>query len=166
MDISINKCNRVIVNNDLTEEYYVNDGIDQDEVWSPLLWRIFYDPLLVKLDMLKKKLGYKMEVEYKENINKKYINAIAFMDDTTFISKSREGAEEMLEVCHSFYKMNDVKANPNKYEIIKINNKEERDVMIEGNVIKKCNMKDGNRFFRDFFTHNNNRWVHIEKIEK
>ncbi|PKC55112.1 hypothetical protein RhiirA1_476150 [Rhizophagus irregularis] len=27
-------------------------------------------------------------------------------------------------------------------------------------------MKDGNRFLGIFFTHNNNRWVHIEKIEK
>jgi hypothetical protein len=33
----------------MTEEYYVQDSIDQGEVWSPLLWRIFYDALLMRL---------------------------------------------------------------------------------------------------------------------
>lgn len=80
----------MIVNNDLTDKYHVKDGIDQGEVWSPLLWRIFYDPLLTKLDTLKEALRYTVEVEYKEDVNmpevlrkELKINVIAFMDDTT-----------------------------------------------------------------------------------
>ncbi|RGB32561.1 hypothetical protein C1646_762717 [Rhizophagus diaphanus] len=34
--ISFIKLNKVIVNNEMTEEYYVQDGIDQGEIWSPL----------------------------------------------------------------------------------------------------------------------------------
>lgn len=32
-----------------TDSYEVGDGLDQGEVWSPILWRIFFDPLLCKL---------------------------------------------------------------------------------------------------------------------
>lgn len=154
LDISLNRFNRVIVNNDLTEEYKVEDGIDQGEVWSPLLWRIFYDPLLCKLDDIKEDSGYEMSVEYKENITKSVItthsikiNAIAFMDDTTLISKSYDKMVGMLEICHSFYKLNDIKANPKKYEIIRINDKENRDMIIEDQKIDKINSKNGNRFW-------------------
>ncbi|CAB5353542.1 unnamed protein product [Rhizophagus irregularis] len=130
LDISHNRFNKVIVNNDLTEEYKVEDGIDQGEVWSPLLWRIFYDPLLCKLDDKRDDYGYNIGVEFKENItddkmtkHNLKINTIAFMDDTTLISKSYDQVSEMLKICHSFYKLNDIKANPNKYEIIRINDK-------------------------------------------
>lgn len=69
-------------------------------------------------------------MEYKDDINKKEliedkvrIIAIAHMDDATLISNSREAVkaqQKRLEICHSFYKMNDIKANPDKYEIIKL----------------------------------------------
>lgn len=71
----------------------------------------------------------------------------------------------MLEICHSFYKLNDIKANPKKYEVIKINDKEKKDLIIDDLTIKKMNSKEGNRFLGIFFTHNNNRLVHIKKME-
>ncbi|PKY56491.1 hypothetical protein RhiirA4_286407, partial [Rhizophagus irregularis] len=46
LDISLNRYNRILVNNETTDEYHVEDGLDQGEVWSPILWRIFYDALL------------------------------------------------------------------------------------------------------------------------
>ncbi|EXX66052.1 hypothetical protein RirG_127550 [Rhizophagus irregularis DAOM 197198w] len=119
LDISHNRFNRVIVNNDLTEEYKVEDGIDQGEVWSPLLWRIFYNPLLCKLNDKREDYGYEIDVEFKEDVMEDKImkhsikiNAIAFMDDTTLISRSHDQMTDMLEICHSFYKLNDIKANP------------------------------------------------------
>src|SRR5438477_10256399 len=33
-----------------TPEYTVEDGIDQGDTISPLLWRIFYDPLLTYIN--------------------------------------------------------------------------------------------------------------------
>ncbi|KAF0540279.1 reverse transcriptase [Gigaspora margarita] len=46
------------------ERYRVEDGIDQEELLVPLLWRIYYDPLL---DTIYQEIeGYKMEVSYEK----------------------------------------------------------------------------------------------------
>src|SRR5947207_15619991 len=71
MEISLNRFNKVIVGKETTEEYYVQDGIDQGEVWSPILWRIFYDPLLTRLKTIKKEAGYRIETKKKFKIKKK-----------------------------------------------------------------------------------------------
>ncbi|KAG9297262.1 hypothetical protein G9A89_001531 [Geosiphon pyriformis] len=41
--------NRVMTDFGLTSGYHVHDGLDQGEIFSPLLWQIFYDPLLCKV---------------------------------------------------------------------------------------------------------------------
>ena len=38
--------NRVITNLGLTNSYTVKNGIEQGETITPLLWRIYYDPLI------------------------------------------------------------------------------------------------------------------------
>src|SRR5437016_739048 len=100
MEISLNRFNKVIVGKETTEEYY---GIDQGEVWSLILWRIFYDPLLTRLKTTKKETGYKIEIERIIDINKKMteklkktINVTAFMDDTTLIAKNKNSLEQMI----------------------------------------------------------------------
>ncbi|GET50874.1 hypothetical protein GLOIN_2v1790647 [Rhizophagus irregularis DAOM 181602=DAOM 197198] len=114
-----------------------------EKVWSLILWRIFYNALLSKLNKLKEETRYNI---YKEKIIDKdkdekeilkiSINATAFMDDTTMISKNKIQLEKMIEICHQFFKINDIKANVSKYELIKINNTNE-ELFIEGKVIKK-----------------------------
>ncbi|GET67253.1 hypothetical protein GLOIN_2v1824527 [Rhizophagus irregularis DAOM 181602=DAOM 197198] len=114
-----------------------------------------------------------MDIEYKQNVwnqeltrKEFFVNAIAFMDDMTIISKSRDGIMEMLEICHSFYEMNDIKANPKKYEVIRINDNENKQLIINNTVILKMNSVKGNRFLGIFFTHDNKRQKHIEKIRE
>lgn len=70
----------------------------------------------------------------------------------------------MLEICHSFYKCTDIKANIKKYEVIKINSNE-KTITINEDKIEKINNKNKNRFLDIFFTHNYNRRVHINKIQ-
>src|ERR1044072_8784461 len=41
--------NAVITNSGYTQPYDVLTGIDQGEIISPLLWTIYYDPLLTRL---------------------------------------------------------------------------------------------------------------------
>ncbi|GBC18892.1 reverse transcriptase family protein [Rhizophagus irregularis DAOM 181602=DAOM 197198] len=96
MDISLNRSNKILVNNELTESYQVEDGIDQGEVWSPILWRIFYDALLCRLNEIKEETGYSLHEEkiFDKGNNKKElleisINVTAFMDDTTLISQNK-----------------------------------------------------------------------------
>src|SRR5690348_12311070 len=44
----------VITNVGNTKAFVAKDGIDQGEVISPLVWRIFYDPLLVAIQEQRK----------------------------------------------------------------------------------------------------------------
>jgi len=52
---------KVITKYGLSDELQAMDGIDQGEVISPLIWRIFYDPLLCRI-MDDESLGYTMSV--------------------------------------------------------------------------------------------------------
>ena len=52
---------KVITSFGLTNKFKAEDGLDQGEVISPLIWRIFYDPLLTKIKK-SARLGYEMEV--------------------------------------------------------------------------------------------------------
>jgi hypothetical protein len=122
--------NRVIVNDHYTESYEVGDGLDQGEVWSSILWRIFFDPLLCKLKELEDCTAYNMEAYDIMNINtgtaiklSEKINHVAFMDDANLISNSKEGLTELYGVCSSFFKLCEINANPKKYELLAISKK-------------------------------------------
>ena len=124
----------------MTEKIVAGDGIDQGETISPLLWRIFYDPLLCEIQN-NIQLGYSMNCEWKSNLNKEentqYLTvrqaAIAYMDDITWIARSAEDMENILERAKWFYAANDSQINGNKSVLITINsqNKEPNSVHIE-----------------------------------
>jgi Reverse transcriptase (RNA-dependent DNA polymerase) len=58
---------KVITEYGLTEEFVAGDGLDQGEVVSPLMWRIFYDPLLYSI-YKEEDLGYKMELNWPQDL--------------------------------------------------------------------------------------------------
>ncbi|GES80037.1 hypothetical protein GLOIN_2v1817843 [Rhizophagus clarus] len=159
MDINLNRYNKVIVNKGFTDEYHVEDGIDQGEVWSPLLWRIFYDTLLTRLEKIKEEVGYTMEATRMIDIKNNQVgklkmtfNVSAFIDDTTLISKNKSSLEK-------------IKANIGKYELIKINNEQEEDLKIKNEIIKKVNNEEGNRFPGIWFRYDNRRKTYKKKIK-
>src|SRR5438552_17718904 len=93
---------RAITENGLTSSVKIGDGIDQGETISPLLWRIFYDPLLCKIQD-DSKLGYTMKCTWRpdfQNSEEKTIQlksaAVAFMDDIIWIANSRENLQKIL----------------------------------------------------------------------
>jgi len=59
---------RIITAYSLLEKIIAGDSIDQDEVISPLVWRIFYDPLLERIQE-DEKLGYTVEQQTREGCN-------------------------------------------------------------------------------------------------
>src|SRR6266498_3301532 len=86
-NLFLNQKNQVFTGVGITNKYDVLIEIDQGEIISPILWCIYYDPLLCEIE--KSGLGYKLEEKYKKNIyNRLYqedtftIGSIAFMDDT------------------------------------------------------------------------------------
>jgi len=118
------RMNRIITAHGLTDEYEVLTGIDQGEVISPILWCIYYDPLLCKIQS-QDELGYRMEHRrYSTNhtvapeILQQTITDLAFMDDTTWISFTKRNLEHILNIANSFYDLNNISVNNDKAVII------------------------------------------------
>ena len=120
---------KIITHIGLTNQITARDGINQGETISPLLWRIFYDPLLCKIQE-NRLYGYTMQVNWKPNMKNPEQRelstrhaAVAFMDDTTWIARSKEDMESIFEDVRFFYKANDSQINTQKSILITINNK-------------------------------------------
>src|SRR5436190_6033320 len=65
-----NRTNRVITDVGLTKEYKMENGIDQGEIISPLLWIIYYDPVFIKIRR-EKGIGHKMQHNWQPNLTLK-----------------------------------------------------------------------------------------------
>ncbi|GES86307.1 reverse transcriptase family protein [Rhizophagus clarus] len=104
------------------------DGIDQGDSLSPLLWRIYYDPLLATITALPTK-GYNMECVWPHNPRdpntwetfSHRIAASAYIDDTAWIDCTRNRIQHTLDMARSFYELVDININHKKCELIVIN---------------------------------------------
>ncbi|GES88007.1 hypothetical protein GLOIN_2v1814043 [Rhizophagus clarus] len=86
--------------------------IDQGEVISPLLWCIYFDPLLTKLEQLQK--GYNIS----DGSTSIHVPSKAYMDDTTIITDSKENLEVLLTTADSFFELASIKINYDKVELL------------------------------------------------
>src|SRR5947209_11232276 len=73
-----------------TEPHHIEAELDQGEIHTLILWRIFYDPLLCKINNTKSQTDYNINTitRHSTNINagatttSNHINYLAFVDDT------------------------------------------------------------------------------------
>lgn len=105
-----------------TQQYEVNIGVIQGEVISPIIWCIYYDPLLDEIN--KQKLGYRIKLNNISQIDQpreylyEEVTSIAFMDDTHWILPSKINLENILHIADSFYKFTGIKINKDKLELL------------------------------------------------
>ncbi|CAB5369186.1 unnamed protein product [Rhizophagus irregularis] len=118
-----NRTNQVFTPFGLTDSFDMLTGIDQGEIILPLLWIIYYDLLLAKIRNTN--LGFKMEAkEYIDVYENLYrlrsitFPGCAYMDDTGFITNNKNNLERILKIADSFYKLNDIKINKQKSELL------------------------------------------------
>src|SRR4051794_40017785 len=110
-----NRYNTVITHYGHSTPYKTEIGIDQEESLSSLLWVIYIDPLLT---MLNKKASTPYIIDSDPLIPRVSTATLAFMDDTTLISLSIEGLNQLLDIAQGFYEINNTKINFNKAELI------------------------------------------------
>ncbi|GES75128.1 ribonuclease H-like domain-containing protein [Rhizophagus clarus] len=94
--------NQVVTAYGKTPAYDILTGIDQGEVISPILWCIYYDPLLAEIN--KHNLGYTFSTknitkaqEEPTEIFQQNIPVMAYMDDTQWITDEKHKLEKMLD---------------------------------------------------------------------
>src|SRR6185369_7154382 len=131
---------------------------DQGEIISPLLWRIFYDPLLCKIQD-NEKLGYTMQCTWQPNMTSQESNklelhsaAIAYIDDTTWVSYSKQNLQMILEDAREFYLANNSQINSSKSVLLNINSTEKNDydnnvqAGLNRDIVQRMNSKESTRF--------------------
>ncbi|KAG9289728.1 hypothetical protein G9A89_014463 [Geosiphon pyriformis] len=108
--------NYVITDFELTSGYTVHDGLDQSEVFSLLLWKIFYDSLLCEVKKFEYVYDYKIESRFFICTGKPDFgsNKVFFM---------AVGAFSILNIASKFFCVNDISINTDKTVAIPINKK-------------------------------------------
>jgi hypothetical protein len=117
--------NRILTPFGKTESYDLLIGIDQGEVIFPLLWTIYFDPLLTELSSSAIS-PYIWSSGIPDNILKINnnedvavpISQLTYMDDSTLIASSLSGLEQLLSIARDFYFLNNITANFSKYELV------------------------------------------------
>ncbi|KAG9291651.1 hypothetical protein G9A89_022070 [Geosiphon pyriformis] len=107
----------------------LHNSLDQDEVFSPLLWRIFYDLLLCKIKRQKSLCRYCIDFRLVAKTGRLkthgglilFLTAGAFVDDTIWVESSQATTQYILDVASEFFGINNISINNKKTVIIPIN---------------------------------------------
>src|SRR3954470_9949383 len=125
-DIAVHRTAQGATEHGFTNSYEVQRGVDQGDSISPLLWCIFYDPLICEIESLN--IGYTMKIEWNTNLAKKTtaslvseISSLAYMDDTVWITDSAEHMQQLTRVVESFFDLSLITVNASKSDLIVIN---------------------------------------------
>jgi len=115
LELFTNRSNMVITSFGSTSHYKTHIGIDQGETISPLLWMIYIDPLLTKLNACNPSPYI---INSNPSIDPVSLSTIGYMDDTNLVSSSTEGLLHMLSTAQEFYSFNNTKINFKKAVIV------------------------------------------------
>ncbi|KAG9296257.1 hypothetical protein G9A89_014849 [Geosiphon pyriformis] len=123
------RVNRVMTDFGLSGGYKVHDGLDQGEVFLPLLWRIFYDLLLCEVKRHEQLCGYQIDTKFVSKSGRiegssdltSYFSAGAFVDDTIWVGNCQASTQYALNIASEFFVINYISINSEKTVAILIN---------------------------------------------
>ncbi|CAG8783247.1 9071_t:CDS:2, partial [Gigaspora rosea] len=109
--------NNVITNMGNTTLYDIQDSVNQGKTIAPILWWIYYDPLLTRITKFFK--GYILEthtINADQKITKTQTSfvAIAYMNDMLWATHSKEQLSSIINMANLFYQFTKIKVNPSK----------------------------------------------------
>ncbi|KAG9291641.1 hypothetical protein G9A89_022060 [Geosiphon pyriformis] len=121
--VRIKMCDRfirffVMTNFGLTDGYRVHNSLDQGEVFSPLLWHIFYDLLLCEVKRQESVCGYRL--------NSHFVSKSGWVKSQTgltsfFAAGAFAVTQHIFNIASKFFRLNDISINNDKTVAIPIN---------------------------------------------
>ncbi|KAG9288907.1 hypothetical protein G9A89_019529 [Geosiphon pyriformis] len=142
--------NRVMTDFGLTDGYCVYDRLDQREVFSPLLWCIFYNPLLCEVKRQESVCGYRLDSYFisKTGRVESQIGLMSFFTAGAFAAM-----QHILNIASEFYRINDIFINNNKTMAIFINCTVSNSYLtISGLLISVAKKKEPHHYFGIFLS--------------
>ncbi|KAG9297444.1 hypothetical protein G9A89_020845 [Geosiphon pyriformis] len=120
-----NRINKVMTNFGLSDGYRVYDELDQGKVFSPLLWRIFYDPLLCEIKRHEHLCEYWIDTKFVSKSEKiescdgmtSYFAAGAIVDDMIWVGSCQTLTQYALNIASKFFEVNGISINNDKTPI-------------------------------------------------
>src|SRR6185437_6859416 len=117
---------RAITAYGLTNPITLHSGIEQGETYLPLLWKIYYDPILSYINskynskLLKISSQSPLEIIFSTASTHTTIPPLAFMDDTVWHCESKDELQNILDDISELYQLNNIQVNPSKSDLIHI----------------------------------------------
>ncbi|KAG9298322.1 hypothetical protein G9A89_002810 [Geosiphon pyriformis] len=114
--------------NRVMTDFGLSDGY-KDEVFSPLLWRIFYDLLLCEVKRHEQLCEYWIDTKFVSKTGRieggsgltLYFLAGTFVDDTIWVGNCQTSTQYALNIASEFFMINDISINSEKTVVILIN---------------------------------------------
>ncbi len=129
MDMYTRQKARTVWENSHSEYFDVTNGIRQGGIISPLLYTIYADELINRLEA--EGIGC--------HIGHKYVGAPSYADDMTLVCPSVKGLQRMVDICAEYGMSYDVKYNEKKSVCIVFDRKREQktvDIYLNGNKLE------------------------------
>ncbi|KAG9297346.1 hypothetical protein G9A89_004008 [Geosiphon pyriformis] len=148
--------NRVMTDFGLSDEY-------EGKVFSSLLWRIFYDPLLCEVVRQDHLCGYWINLNFVSKTGRietsrdmtSFFMAGAFVDDTIWVRNGQASTQHIFNVASEFFFINDININNEKMVAIPINKRVGVPVLsINGQAITVANPSVSHRYLSIFLSTN------------
>ena len=132
----------------LTEPINLLSGIEQGETYSPLLWKIYYDPILSYIN--NKYQNFFLKIQFASFIKQTLqtisllitILPLAFMDDTVWHYETSSSLQQLLIDVNKLYQLNNIQINLSKSDLLHITPKKSKTSNPTNQILSQINFNN------------------------